>query len=121
MRALISSFMLRRSSVCKMGNLSVRDTDDAVSGIIALQEILSTDLHDVESNLRRIERASATGAAAGADEVMVYRTARTALLSGLASIHEVLGWVHLMAEKDPEGNDLDCVRSLPEVTVSLTS
>jgi hypothetical protein len=104
-----------------MGNLSVRDTDDAVSSIIALQEILWVDLHDVENNLRRMERASIAGAAAGADEAVVYRTARTALLSGLASINEVLGWVHLMAEKDPEGNDLDCVRSLPNVNVSLSS
>jgi hypothetical protein len=47
----------------------------------------------------------------------VYCVARAALYSGLASINEVLGWVHLMAEKDAEGNVSEAVKMLPTVAV----
>lgn len=57
----------------------------------------------------------------GKEPLEVYQRARIALLSGIASVDEVLAWVHLLAAKDPEGNELDCVRALPQVRVSPIS
>lgn len=51
------------------------------------------------------------------EEVKLCYVARTALFSALASINEVFGWVHLMAEKDSEGNVTEVIRSLPTVPV----
>ncbi|WP_019142876.1 hypothetical protein [Noviherbaspirillum massiliense] len=110
-----------------MGILSVQDTDDAVSSMMALRGILTSDLEDVERLLRRTLQIPGNGAEAEGEEMEgekpleVYQRARTTLLSGIASIDEVLAWVHLVAAKDPEGNELDCVRSLPSMTVSRLS
>ncbi|MDO8299923.1 hypothetical protein [Lacisediminimonas sp.] len=104
-----------------MGILSITETDDAVSGLSALREVMADDLLDVESRLDELERSSATLTDGKNDEALVYRTARTALLSGLASIDEVLGWVHLVAEKDADGNELESVLSLPHLSVMRAS
>lgn len=99
-----------------MANISVRAADDAVSGIYALKDSLTNDLDDV---LQRIEELKHSCAAPEfvRQEIVIYETARTALLSALASINEVLSWVRLAAVKDSEGNELPCVRSLPQVIV----
>lgn len=105
-----------------MGILSIMETDDAVSGLSALRDVLADDLLDIESRLDEMERSSTTSQIKGKnDDALVYRTARTALLSGLASIDEVLGWVHLVAEKDADGNELESVLSLPHLSVMRAS
>jgi hypothetical protein len=86
-----------------------------------LREVLVDDLLDVESRLDELERSSVELAKGKNDEALSYRTARTALLSGLASIDEVLGWVHLVAEKDADGNELESVLSLPHLSVMRAS
>ena len=104
-----------------MGILSVTDTDDAISGMFALREVLAEDLLDVEGRLVELEHSTTPMTEAKREEVLVYQTARTALLSGLASVDEVLGWVHLVAEKDADGNELDSVTSLPHLSVMRAS
>lgn len=104
-----------------MATITVRDTDDAVSSMMALREALSFDLDITEKRIREIERSRSVKADAEAEESQILERARTALLSGLASVDEVLGWVHLMAEKDPEGNEPDSVRMLPYLHISLVS
>ncbi len=104
-----------------MGILSITETDDAVSGISALREVLADDLLDVEYRLDELNRSSTPMTPGKQEEILVYQTARTALLSGLASIDEVLGWVHLVAEKDANGNEIDSVLSLPNLSVMRAS
>lgn len=104
-----------------MGILSIRQTDDAVSGVSALREVLADDLQDVEYRLEELNRSLTPMTAGKREEMLVYQTARTALLSGLASIDEVLGWVHLVAEKDADGNEVDSVLSLPNLSVMRAS
>jgi hypothetical protein len=105
----------------KMGILSVSDTDDSVAGMTALREVLTEDLLDVESRLHELEYSGTPMTDSKKDEMLVYQTARTALLSGLVSIDEVLGWVHLVAEKDADGNELESVLSLPSLAVVRAS
>ena len=104
-----------------MGILSASDTDDAVSGMAALREVLSEDLLDVEGRLHELEHSGTPMSESKKEEMLVYQTARTALLSGLASIDEILGWVHLVAEKDADGNELESVLSLPNLAVMRAS
>lgn len=104
-----------------MGILNASDTEDAVSGMGALREVLSDDLLDVEGRLHELEHSGTPMTEGKKEEVLVYQTARTALLSGLASIDEVLGWIHLVAEKDADGNELESVLSLPNLAVMRAS
>ncbi|MDB5798279.1 MAG: hypothetical protein JWP36_2181 [Paucimonas sp.] len=104
-----------------MGILNVTDTDDAVSGMNALREVLTEDLVDVEGRLLELEHSGTPVTESKKEEMLVYQTARTALLSGLASIDEVLGWIHLVAEKDADGNEIDSVLALPSLAVMRAS
>lgn len=103
-----------------MQKMRVKDTDDAVAGVTALREILVAELATIDRLIRKCEhggKADAGRDSEGAQVLATYQRVRTSLLSGLASIDEVLGWVHMLAEKDPEGNELDCVRALPTVNI----
>lgn len=102
-----------------MKTLSVRDTDDAVSSLSALQDVLSSELAALESRIQTME--SGANDNTGGEGLSEQKLTRTVLLSGLTSIEEVMGWVRLVASKDPEGNDLDCVQSLPELSVVHTN
>lgn len=104
-----------------MATISIHDTADAVSSMTALRDALSADLAATEQHLRELEEAAGEQPDAELEEIVIFQRARTALLSGLASVEEVLGWVHLMAEKDPQGNELEAVRSLPSLHISLLS
>lgn len=103
-----------------MEKMRVRHTDDAVSGVTALREILVNELANIES---LIAMASTNDPEAEADPLILeaYSRLRTSLISGVISADEVLGWVHALAEKDPEGNELECVRRLPHVNILPTS
>lgn len=98
-----------------MEKMRVLDTDDAVSGVMALREILSAELDRVERLIAR-RRQSSHVDADDMEQIQDYERLRTSLHSGIASANEVLGWVRVLAPKDPDGNELDCVRSLPYVT-----
>jgi hypothetical protein len=104
-----------------MGTLNVRDTDDAVSSMRALRKVLTQDLDEIVSRLEYIDQFISPDDEEGAQEIIVYQTARTALLSGLASIDEVLAWIRLAAAKDNDGNELECVKALPEMPVQRTN
>ncbi|QAU33474.1 hypothetical protein [Janthinobacterium sp. 17J80-10] len=103
-----------------MEKMRVRHTDDAVSGIGALREILVNELTNIES---LIALAVENDPEIETDPLILeaYQRLRTSLISGVVSADEVLGWVHALAEKDPEGNELECVRRLPQVNILPTN
>lgn len=98
-----------------MEKMSIHDTDDAVTSVTALREVLTAELTAIERLVQRGDRAGANGKSETDDLMETYCRVRTSLLSGLASVDEVLGWVRVLAPKDAEGNEMDCVRSLPYV------
>lgn len=101
-----------------MGSISNNEAGAAVSGMQALQSTLTGELEDIESRISALGKGeSLLSTSEAEDEVKLCYVARAALFSALASINEVLGWVHLMAEKDSEGNVTEVVRSLPTVPI----
>jgi hypothetical protein len=100
-----------------MEKMDLGDTTDAVSSMQALRELLTEDLDDIESRIRELAQSSLATSQEAISEMQVYYVARAALYSGLASINEVLGWVHFVAAKDAEGNVAEVVKSLPTVPV----
>lgn len=100
-----------------MERMRIQDTDDAVSGVTALRQLLTSELGTVERLIRRADKVPASGTEEARELRDTYDRVRTSLLSGLASVDEVLGWVHMLAEKDSDGNELESVRSLPYVNV----
>jgi hypothetical protein len=98
-----------------MEKMSIHDTDDAATSVTALREVLSAELMAIERLVQRVDRSSESGTADTDDLIESYYRIRTSLLSGLASVDEVLGWVRVLAPKDAEGNEMDCVRTLPYV------
>lgn len=103
-----------------MEKMRVRHTDDAVSGVSALREILVNELANIE-NLIALCNESDAGIETDPLILEAYQRLRTSLISGIVSADEVLGWVHALAEKDPEGNELECVQRLPFVNVQPTN
>lgn len=101
-----------------MGSISNNEAGAAVSGMQALQSTLTEELEDIESRINALGKGELLLSPSEAEEeVKLCYVARAALFSALASIKEVLGWVHLMAEKDSEGNVTEVVRSLPTVPI----
>jgi hypothetical protein len=99
-----------------MEKMSVHDTDDAVTSVTALREVLSSELTAIERLVQKVDHSAAKNGADDPDDLIeTYRRIRTSLLSGLASVDEVLGWVRVLAPKDADGNEMDCVRALPHV------
>jgi hypothetical protein len=100
-----------------METIEVCDAGDAVSSMQALRSAMTVDLDDIEQRIESLSSSPWTDSESAIEEMKVYCVARAALYSGLASINEVLGWVHLMAEKDAEGNVSEAVKMLPTVAV----
>lgn len=100
-----------------MAKMTISDAVEAVSSMRALRMTLTDDLDDIEDSIYELSQSGRADAENGLDELRVYCVARAALYSGLASINEVLGWVNLMAEKDPAGTAADLLQSLPVVAV----
>jgi hypothetical protein len=97
-----------------MERMTVHDTDDAVTSVTALREVLYAELSTIERMVQKVTTSPEDASRADTEEIIeTYQRLRTSLLSGIASVDEVLGWVRVLAPKDPEGNELDCVRSLP--------
>jgi hypothetical protein len=98
-----------------METIAICEADAAMSSMQALHSAMTLELGTIE---QRIEALAASAEyVAGNEEMSVYDVTRAALYSGLASINEILGWVHLLTEKDPEGNVFESVKALPTVTV----
>jgi hypothetical protein len=100
-----------------MGKIDICNASDAVSSMQTLRLALTEDLDDIENRIHELAQSGLASSNSVIGEIKVYYVARAALYSALASINEVLGWVHLMAEKDSEGNVAEVVRSLPTVPV----
>jgi hypothetical protein len=99
-----------------MGSINNNEAGEAVSSMQALQSALTEELEDIERRINALGEDEFPLSRSEADnEVKLCYVARAALFSALASINEVLGWVHLMVEKDSEGNVTEVVRSLPTV------
>lgn len=100
-----------------MAKMDISHAVDAVSSMRALRLAMTNDLDDIENSIYDLAQSGHAESASGMDELKVYCVARAALYSGLASINEVMGWIHLMAEKDPEGNSAEILQSLPTVPI----
>ena len=99
-----------------MGSINNSEAEDAVSSMKALQSVLTEELEDIESRIGELTEDDLALSPGEADEeVKICCVARAALFSALASINEVLGWVHLMAERDSNGNVAEVIRALPIV------
>jgi hypothetical protein len=99
-----------------MTRIALEDAAKAMSGLQALRAAMTDDLDDVESYIEAHTVAAQSDAPA-AEEMAVYQVMRASLYSGLACINEVLGWVKLMTENDPNGNVSESLKSLPTVPV----
>jgi hypothetical protein len=83
------------------------DMDDAVAAIEALHDALTSDLEELETRIRALGDSN--------PEVSEYVEARASLHSGLASIAEVLAWIQLKTEEDPEGDVAVALQPLPKL------
>ncbi|MGV3653504.1 MAG: hypothetical protein ACO1N5_04740 [Noviherbaspirillum sp.] len=105
-----------------MSKMRVRDTDEAVSGVIALRMALLDELNSVESLLNSVDAMHELGLDGENRPAMEeLQRIRAKLHSGLISVQETLGWVRTLASRDPEGNELECVQSLPSVDSTFQS
>lgn len=101
-----------------MGIINTSEAKDAVSSMKALQSALVEELEDIKIRIDELAEEGLSSSPEEADaEAQVHYVARAALYSALASINEVLGWVHLMAERDSNGDVAEIIRSLPVVPV----
>lgn len=91
------------------------DMDDAVAAIEALHEALTSDLEEVEMRIRAQAHSIVLVPEPDNLEISGYYEARTSLHSGLASIAEVLAWIQLKTEDDPEGDVAVALQPLPKV------
>lgn len=100
--------------------LSAGDADDAVSGLTAVRAVLHSQLEDVE---RLIVTLGEDPDYEDTEELTLEEceAMRSGVLSALASVQEILSWVRELAETDPEGNPLLCVRSLPHISIPRRS
>jgi hypothetical protein len=101
-----------------MGSINNSEAEEAVSGMKALQSALTEELEDIESRIDALgDDSLCLSPDETEEEVKICYVARAALFSALAGINEVLGWVHLMAERDSNGNVADVITALPIVPV----
>lgn len=100
-----------------MAIMSIQHAIEAASSMQALRNALATDLDEIESRIHQLTASQVSSYQEVADEMQICLKARAALHSGLASITDVLGWVHLLTEKDAHGNEIVTVQSLPTVPI----
>jgi len=100
-----------------MEKIHISDADAAMSGMQALHSAMTLELGDIEQRMAALAESPSAWSASGIEDMSVYDVTRAALYSGLASINEILGWVHLMTEKDSEGNVAEAIKRLPTVPV----
>lgn len=100
-----------------MAKMDISNAVDAVSSMRALRLAMTNDLDDIENSIYELAQSEHADSADTTEELKVYCVARAALYSGLASINEVMGWITLMTEKDPEGNSAEILKALPTVPI----
>ncbi|MFS2017698.1 hypothetical protein ACEN88_14080 [Massilia sp. CT11-108] len=91
------------------------DMDDAVAAIEALHDALACDLEELETRIRALGHSVLLVPEPGNPEVSEFFEARASLHSGLASIAEVLAWIQLKTEEDPEGEVATALQPLPKL------
>lgn len=91
------------------------DMDDAVAAIEALHDALTCDLEELETRIRAQGYSIVLVREPDNVEIAEYYEARASLHSGLASIAEVLAWIQLKTEEDPEGDVAVALQPLPKV------
>jgi len=91
------------------------DMDDAVAAIEALHDVLSSDLEELEARIRALGHSIVLGPAPDNPEASEFYEARASLHSGLASIAEVLAWIQLKTEEDPDGEVAVALQPLPKL------
>ena len=98
----------------QMNKLSIDVTDNAVSSLLVLRDVMNKQLVKIENLLQESMKdgSDLSGICVSIEDIS---EARTGILSGIASITETLSWVRFMAVKDFEGNELECVRTLPNI------
>jgi hypothetical protein len=89
------------------------DMDDAVAAMQVLHAALTFDLEDLEKKILALGHSITVEAMPGNQDISEYYAARTALLSGLSSIAEVLAWIEWKTEEDPEGDVAVAIQPLP--------
>jgi len=103
-----------------MDTLSAGVTDDTVSNLLTIREMLTKQLAKVEDVRLQSQETKQ-------EELIEYegptaheiKQARTSVLSGLASIEEILSWVRFLAVKNSKGDELECVRTLPDLSAPI--
>jgi hypothetical protein len=102
-----------------MGTIDEEDTEVIVAAMLLLRDNLYLDLEDIEQRIKGGGVDFYVDDELGPDQLLnALRRGRTQLLSGLLSVDEVLGWTRVYAPKDADGNELECVRELPRVTIT---
>jgi Mg2+ and Co2+ transporter CorA len=91
------------------------DMDDAVAAIEALHDALTSDLEELETRIRALGHSILLVPESDNPEVSEFFEARASLHSGLASIAEVLAWIQLKTEEDPEGEVATALQPLPKL------
>jgi hypothetical protein len=92
------------------------EVDDVEAALQVLHSELSEDLEQLEARIRAgtPPMKAITPVSAQAESTMSeWHAARTALHSGLESIAEVLGWIQLKTEEEPEGAVAIALQPLP--------
>jgi hypothetical protein len=89
------------------------DMDDAVAAMEVLHAALTFDLQELEAKILARGHSITAVPMPGNQDISEYYAARTALLSGLSSIAEVLAWIEWKTEEDPEGDVAVAIQPLP--------
>jgi hypothetical protein len=89
------------------------DMDDAVAAMQVLHAALTFDLEELEKKILAQGHSISAAPMSDNQDSSEYYAARTALLSGLSSIEEVLAWIEWKTEEDPEGDVAVAIQPLP--------
>lgn len=94
--------------------MQAAQVEETINGLARLRSILANELDAVDGLMRALDASLCAQAGVDAGKMMqTYGTARANIRCGLASIDEVLGWIHLVAEPGADGRELECVKELP--------
>lgn len=94
--------------------MQAAQVEETINGLAQLRSILTNELDAVDGLMRALDASLRAQTDVDTGKMMqTYGTARANIHGGLASIDEVLGWIHLVAEPGADGRELDCVKGLP--------
>lgn len=98
------------------------DTGDVAASLMALRRLLSIELANVEKLTEEINNCADADALDEADmdiSIEECQQARTGLLSALASVDELFGWVHLFAERDEETEEVEYMQPFSHLSKAV--